>query len=233
MAAILQTRELGMTYGRGDAAVHALHPTNLTVEEGELLAIMGPSGSGKSTLLHLLGGLGQPTHGKVYLKDHDIYNLSDRQLSVLRRRRFGFVFQFFNLVQELTAYENIVLPILMDGRKVDQAHVQSLVELLGIGDRLQHLPNALSGGQQQRVAIARALAVKPAVVFADEPTGNLDGKAGREVMELLHLTQRTFHQTLVMVTHDAQIADGASRLIRLEDGRIVADTGAVGGGEAG
>lgn len=233
MAAILQTRELGMTYGRGDAAVHALHPTNLTVEEGELLAIMGPSGSGKSTLLHLLGGLGQPTHGKVYLKDHDIYNLSDRQLSVLRRRRFGFVFQFFNLVQELTAYENIVLPILMDGRKVDQAHVQSLVELLGIGDRLQHLPNALSGGQQQRVAIARALAVKPAVVFADEPTGNLDGKAGREVMELLHLTQRTFHQTLVMVTHDAQIADGASRLIRLEDGRIVADTGVVGGGEAG
>lgn len=233
MAAILQTRELGMTYGRGDAAVHALHPTNLTVEEGELLAIMGPSGSGKSTLLHLLGGLGQPTHGKVYLKDHDIYNLSDRQLSVLRRRRFGFVFQFFNLVQELTAYENIVLPILMDGRKVDQAHVQSLVELLGIGDRLQHLPNALSGGQQQRVAIARALAVKPAVVFADEPTGNLDGKAGREVMELLHLTQRTFHQTLVMVTHDAQIADGASRLIRLEDGRIVADTGAAGGGEAG
>ena len=233
MAAILQTRELGMTYGRGDAAVHALHPTNLTVEEGELLAIMGPSGSGKSTLLHLLGGLGQPTHGKVYLKDHDIYNLSDRQLSVLRRRRFGFVFQFFNLVQELTAYENIVLPILMDGRKVDQAHVQSLVELLGIGDRLQHLPNALSGGQQQRVAIARALAVKPAAVFADEPTGNLDGKAGREVMELLHLTQRTFHQTLVMVTHDAQIADGASRLIRLEDGRIVADTGAAGGGEAG
>jgi putative ABC transport system ATP-binding protein len=233
MAAILQTRELGMTYGRGDAAVHALHPTNLTVEEGELLAIMGPSGSGKSTLLHLLGGLGQPTHGKVYLKDHDIYRLSDRQLSVLRRRRFGFVFQFFNLVQELTAYENIVLPILVDGRKVDQSHVQSLVELLGIGDRLQHLPNALSGGQQQRVAIARALAVKPAVVFADEPTGNLDGKAGREVMELLHLTQRTFHQTLVMVTHDAQIADGASRLIRLEDGRVVADTGAVGGGEAG
>lgn len=233
MAVILKTQELGMTYGRGDAAVHALHPTNLTVEEGELLAIMGPSGSGKSTLLHLLGGLGQPTHGKVYLKDHDIYSLPDRQLSMLRRRRFGFVFQFFNLVQELTAYENIVLPILMDGRKVDPSHVQSLVELLGIGDRLQHLPNALSGGQQQRVAIARALAVKPAVVFADEPTGNLDGKAGREVMELLRLTQRTFRQTLVMVTHDAQIADGASRLIRLEDGRIVADTGAAGGGEAG
>jgi putative ABC transport system ATP-binding protein len=190
MMSIIETRDLVKTYGQKQTLVEALKPTRLSVSRGEFAAVMGRSGSGKSTLLHLLGGLETPTGGEVFIEGISLYKLSEHQRTVLRRRRLGFVFQFFNLVQELTAYENILLPLLLDGQKPDEAYLNDVIDTLGLRDRLTHLPGALSGGQQQRVAIARALVTKPAVVLCDEPTGNLDGKSAQEILEFLRLSQR-------------------------------------------
>ncbi|MDF2684984.1 MAG: transporter related [Clostridia bacterium] len=222
MASILYTKALSKVYGKSDNQVSALDNVNIDFEEGSFTAITGRSGSGKSTLLHLLGGLDEPTKGAVYLENKRIYDLRDSERTILRRRRIGFVFQFYNLMPELTAYENIVLPINLDGRNPDKIYLNEIIDILGLSDRLKHYAGELSGGQQQRVAIARALATKPAVVLADEPTGNLDGKSGAEVLELLCLTKKRFNQTLIMVTHDLKIAEGADRVITLADGKIEA-----------
>lgn len=220
MSTILYTKSLSKVYGVSDNQVSALDNVTIDFEEGSFTAITGRSGSGKSTLLHLLGGLDSPTNGEVFLENKRIYDLPDRERTIMRRRRIGFVFQFYNLMPELTAYENIVLPINLDGRNPDKIYLNEIIEMLGLKDRLLHYAGELSGGQQQRVAIARALATKPAVVLADEPTGNLDGKSGTEVLDLLRLTKKRFNQTLVMVTHDLKIAEGADRIIKLADGRI-------------
>ncbi len=223
---IMRCEKLCKTYLSGENAVHAVADMDLALKQGEFCAITGPSGSGKSTLLHMLGGLEYPSSGKVFFQDADLYQYNDNQLSILRRRRFGFVFQAYNLVKELTGYENILLPVMLDKRKPDTAYIDRLIEMLGIGDRLQHLPGALSGGQQQRMSIARALANKPAMLFADEPTGNLDGQAGREVLALLRYVGQELGVTLVLVTHDLSVAEQADRVLRLMDGRLVADSGA-------
>ena len=223
---VLECHSLHKTYGNGESAVQALRQVSTGFESGEICAVRGPSGSGKSTLLHILGGLEYPTSGKVFYRGEDLFAYNDNQLSILRRRRFGFVFQAYNLVQELTAQENILLPVLLDKKKPDEKHIAMLIEILGLGDRLDHLPVALSGGQQQRVAIARALANKPAVLLADEPTGNLDGKSGQEVLALLKYASRELGVTLVLVTHDLNIAEQAERIITLEDGAIVHDSAA-------
>lgn len=225
MGILVQTRGLSKTYGKGENEVQALKECHLCFTEGSFTSIVGRSGSGKSTLMHLLGGLDAPTTGSVEIEGRDIYRLSDSERTIFRRRRVGFVFQFYNLMPELTAHQNILLPMQLDNRKVDKAYLDEVISLLGLGDRLSHYAGELSGGQQQRVAIARALATKPAVVLADEPTGNLDGKSGAEVLELLHLSRKRFNQTLIMVTHDKQIAEGSDRIITLEDGCIVGDTG--------
>jgi putative ABC transport system ATP-binding protein len=222
---ILQCCNLYKAYQSGENAVHALRDITVGFEQGEVCAVRGPSGSGKSTLLHILGGLEYPTSGNVLYQNEDLFSYNDNQLSILRRRRFGFVFQAYNLVQELTAYENILLPVLLDKKKPDEKYISMLIELLGIGDRLHHLPSALSGGQQQRVSIARALANKPAILFADEPTGNLDGKTGREVLSLLKYVGKELGVTLILVTHDLNIAEQADRIITLEDGRVTQDSG--------
>ena len=222
---ILKAVGLSKIYQTGESAVYALNDVTLGIEEGSFVAITGPSGSGKSTLLHLLSGLDKPTRGTVAYRDKDLYKYNDNQLSVLRRRRFGFVFQSYNLVKELTGYENMLLPVMLDGKKPDEAYLNRIVEILGIGDRLSHLPGAMSGGQQQRFAIARALANKPAVLFADEPTGNLDGKAGREVLTLLRTVSHELGITLVLVTHDMKVAEQADRIIQLSDGEVSADSG--------
>jgi putative ABC transport system ATP-binding protein len=222
---IMECHSLNKTYGSGESAVQALRDISTGFDEGEICAVRGPSGSGKSTLLHILGGLEYPTSGKVFYRGEDLFKYNDNQLSILRRRRFGFVFQAYNLVQELTAYENILLPVLLDRRKPEQKYINMLVEMLGLGERLDHLPSALSGGQQQRVAIARALANKPAILFADEPTGNLDGKSGKEVLALLKYAGRELGVTLVLVTHDLNIAEQAGRILTLEDGAIIHDSG--------
>ena len=222
---IMECCNLQKTYGSGENAVQALRNISTGFDEGEICAVRGPSGSGKSTLLHILGGLEYPTSGQVLYRGEELFKYNDNQLSILRRRRFGFVFQAYNLVQELTAYENILLPVLLDKRKPEQKYIDMLVEMLGLGDRLDHLPSALSGGQQQRVAIARALANKPAILFADEPTGNLDGKSGQEVLALLKYAGRELGVTLVLVTHDLNIAEQAGRIITLEDGAIIHDSG--------
>lgn len=227
---ILECRHLNKTYGRGESAVHALRDVNINFEEGEICAVRGPSGSGKSTLLHILGGLEYPTAGKVFYRGEDLFAYNDNQLSILRRRRFGFVFQAYNLVQELTALENILLPVLLDKKKPDEKYISMLTELLGLQDRLNHLPGALSGGQQQRVAIARALANRPALLFADEPTGNLDGKSGQEVLALLRYAGRELGITLVLVTHDLHVAEQAGRIITLEDGSVSQDSAPTKGG---
>ena len=224
---IISCENLTKTYGREEAAVHALQDVSLAFEQGSFTAITGKSGSGKSTLLHLLSGLDRPTSGQVIYQGKNLFSYNDNQLSVLRRRRFGFVFQSYNLVRELTAQENILLPVMLDGRKPDEAHISHLIELLGIEDRLSHLPGAMSGGQQQRVCIARALSNKPAILFADEPTGNLDGKTGREVLSLMRTVGKELGITLIMVTHDLGVAEQAERVIRLEDGRVRDDSGAV------
>lgn len=228
---IMRCEKLCKTYLAGDNAVHAVSDLDLHLRQGEFCAITGPSGSGKSTLLHMLGGLEYPSSGKVFFQDADLYQYNDNQLSILRRRRFGFVFQAYNLVKELTGYENILLPVMLDRRKPDAVYIDRLINMLGIGDRLQHLPGALSGGQQQRMAIARALANKPAILFADEPTGNLDAQAGREVLALLRYVGQELGVTLVMVTHDLSVAEQADRVLRLIDGLLVADSG-VGGQDA-
>ena len=219
--AILETKDLRKIYGAGDTEVRALDGVDLTVEKGEFVAVVGTSGSGKSTLLHMLGGLDRPTGGSVTVDGRELSALKDEALTIFRRRKIGFVFQNYNLVPVLNVYENIVLPIQLDGGRVDKAYVDRIIETLGLETKLQNLPNNLSGGQQQRVAIARALAAKPAIVLADEPTGNLDSRTSQDVMSLLKVTSQKFVQTIVMITHNEEIAQMADRIIRIEDGRIV------------
>ena len=218
---ILETKDLRKIYGSGDTEVKALDGVNLRVENGEFVAIVGTSGSGKSTLLHMLGGLDRPTSGSVIVDGKDIFRLKDEALTIFRRRKIGFVFQSYNLVPVLNVYENIVLPIQLDGRRVDEDFIGKIVKTLGLDGRLDALPSQLSGGQQQRVAIARALAAKPAIILADEPTGNLDSKTSQDVLGLLKVTSQKFSQTIVMITHNEEIAQMADRIIRIEDGRIV------------
>ena len=218
---ILKTENLKKTYGSGEAKVEALRGVNLTVNKGEFLSIVGTSGSGKSTLLHMLGGLDRPTDGKVIIDGKDIFSLKDEELTIFRRRKIGFVFQAFNLVPVMSVYENIVLPIELDGEKPNQELVNEIVNTLGLSEKLKAYPSQLSGGQQQRVAIARALASAPAIILADEPTGNLDSKTTQDVMGLLKVTSQKFAQTIVMITHNDEIAQLADRSIRIEDGMIV------------
>lgn len=221
---IISCRDLSKIYMSGENRVTAVDGVTVAFEQGEFCAITGPSGSGKSTLLHLLSSLENPTSGEIIYNEKKLSGYNDNQLSVLRRRRFGFVFQAYNLVAELTGYENIVLPVMLDRKKPDEEYIGKLIDVLGIGDRLTHLPSAMSGGQQQRIAIARALANKPNILFADEPTGNLDGRSGREVLSLLKYVSREFGITLILVTHDLHVAEQADRVLTLEDGRIVRDT---------
>ena len=219
---ILQTKDLKKYYGSGDTQVKALDGVDLSVEQGEFVAIVGTSGSGKSTLLHMLGGLDRPTSGTVTVDGKDIFALKDEALTIFRRRKIGFVFQSYNLVPVLSVWENIVLPVELDGAKVDEAYVQEVITTLGLEKKLRNLPSQLSGGQQQRVAIARALATKPAILLADEPTGNLDSKTSQDVLSLMKVTGQKFGQTMVMITHNEEIAQMADRIVRIEDGRIVA-----------
>ncbi|OUO77088.1 ABC transporter ATP-binding protein [Blautia sp. An249] len=218
---ILQAEDLKKVYGSGENAVHALDGVNFSVEKGEFVAVVGTSGSGKSTLLHMLGGLDRPTSGSVTVDGKKIFSLKDEALTIFRRRKIGFVFQNYNLVPVLNVYENIVLPIQLDGHTPDASYIDSIVETLGLGSKLENLPNNLSGGQQQRVAIARALASKPAIILADEPTGNLDSRTSQDVLGLLKVTSQKYTQTIVMITHNEEIAQLADRIIRIEDGKIV------------
>ena len=218
---ILETKDLRKVYGSGDTEVRALDGVDLTVEKGEFVAVVGTSGSGKSTLLHMLGGLDRPTGGTVTVDGKELSAMRDEELTIFRRRKIGFVFQNYNLVPVLNVYENIVLPIQLDGNAPDKAYVERIIETLGLEAKLQNLPNNLSGGQQQRVASARALAAKPAIILADEPTGNLDSATSLDVMGLLKVTAQKFSQTIVMITHNEELAQMADRIIRIEDGRIV------------
>lgn len=217
---MLVIKELYKTYGSGEVKVEALKNINLTINQGEFVAIVGSSGSGKSTLLHTMAGLDIPTKGSIIIDDQDIYTLKEDDLAVFRRRKIGFVFQFFNLIPVLTLEENIQLPVLLDHQKIDKDYMNELLELLGLTSRRSHLPSQLSGGQQQRAAIARALIYKPSIIFADEPTGNLDKKNSKEVLDLLKLSSKKYNQTLVIVTHDLEIAAGADKIITLSDGEI-------------
>lgn len=218
---ILQAKDLTKIYGSGENAVYALNGVNFSVEKGEFVAVVGTSGSGKSTLLHMLGGLDRPTSGSVTVDGKEIFSLKDEALTIFRRRKIGFVFQNYNLVPVLNVYENIVLPVQLDGKVPDAAYIDSIIETLGLESKLKNLPNNLSGGQQQRVAIARALASKPAIILADEPTGNLDSKTSQDVLGLLKVTSQKYAQTIVMITHNEEIAQLADRIIRIEDGKIV------------
>ena len=220
---ILRVEHLKKTYGAGENQVHALDDVSFSVEQGEFIAIIGPSGSGKSTLLHILGGVDRPTEGKVYMDGLDVFEQNEEQLAVFRRRQVGLIYQFYNLLPVLNVEENITLPVLMDGQKVNQKRLQELIRILGLEGREKHLPNQLSGGQQQRVSIGRALMNAPAVVLADEPTGNLDRKNSQEIVALLKESNRQYHQTLIMITHDENIALQADRIIAIEDGKIVRD----------
>lgn len=219
--AILSTLNLKKIYGNGENTVHALDGVTLSIEPGEFVTVVGTSGSGKSTLLHMLGGLDRPTSGQVTVDGKDIFSLKDEELTIFRRRKIGFVFQNYNLVPVLNVYENIVLPIQLDGNVPDSDYIDNIIETLGLSEKLANLPNNLSGGQQQRVAIARAIASKPAIILADEPTGNLDSKTSQDVMGLLKLTSKKFSQTIVMITHNEEIAQLADRIIHIEDGKIV------------
>ena len=219
--AILQTENLKKYYGSGDTQVRALDGVDLAVEKGEFVAIVGTSGSGKSTLLHMLGGLDRPTSGRVTVDGKDIFSLKDEALTIFRRRKIGFVFQSYNLVPVLSVYENIVLPVELDGRRPDQDYLQEVIAVLGLEKKRNSRPNQLSGGQQQRVAIARALAAKPAILLADEPTGNLDSRTSQDVLGLMKVAGQKFSQTMVMITHNEEIAQMADRIVRIEDGRIV------------
>lgn len=218
---ILETKDLHKTYGSGEAEVRALDGVEMRVESGEFIAIVGSSGSGKSTLLHMLGGLDRPTSGTVTVDGRELSTLKDEELTIFRRRKIGFVFQSYNLVPVLSVWENIVLPVELDGGKIDKAYIDQIIHTLGLESKLSNLPNTLSGGQQQRVAIARALATKPAIVLADEPTGNLDSRTSQDVMGLLKITSERFSQTIVMITHNEELAQLADRIIRIEDGRIL------------
>lgn len=220
---IIKAENLTKTYGSGDNAVRALDNVSFSVEKGEFLAIIGPSGSGKSTLLHILGGVDRPTSGKVYMNGEDIYAQNEEQLAIFRRRHVGLIYQFYNLIPVLDVVENMTLPVLMDGRKVNEERLAELLEILSLKDRQKNLPNQLSGGQQQRVSIGRALMNAPSVVLADEPTGNLDSRNSQEIVELLKLSNKKYGQTLIVITHDEQIALQADRVIAIEDGRIIRD----------
>ncbi len=220
---ILRVESLTKVYGSGDNQVRALDGVSFSVEKGQFVAIIGPSGSGKSTLLHILGGVDTPTSGKVYMDGQDVYSRSEEQLAVFRRREVGLIYQFYNLIPVLDVRENITLPVLMDGRKVNEERLKELLDTLGLVGREKHLPNQLSGGQQQRVSIGRALMNAPAVVLADEPTGNLDSRASQEIVDLLKLSNKKYDQTLIVITHDESIALQADRLLAIEDGRITRD----------
>jgi len=220
---ILRVENLSKIYGKGETQVKALDNVSFSVEKGQFVAIVGASGSGKSTLLHILGGVDRPTQGRVFLEDTDVYNLDDTRLAIFRRRQVGLIYQFYNLIPILNVEENITLPLLLDGRNVDKARLKEIVGILGLEDRLSYLPNELSGGQQQRVSIGRALINNPALVLADEPTGNLDSKNSKEIIDLLKLSNKRYKQTLIMITHDHQIALQADRILTIEDGRIVKD----------
>lgn len=221
MDVILETKNLCKYYGKGENQVKAIDNTSIQINRGEFIAIVGKSGSGKSTLLNMLGGLDKPTGGSVFIGDKEIFTLKEKELAVFRRRKIGFIFQAYNLISSLNVWENIVLPIGLDESKVDTRFVGDIVRTLGIKDKIKNLPNTLSGGQQQRVAIARALASKPDIILADEPTGNLDSKTGDEVISLLKMSAKKYGQTLVMITHDAEIAQMAERIIVIEDGKVV------------
>ena len=220
---ILKVENLTKSYGKGEAKVDAIKNINLSINKGEFVAIIGPSGSGKSTLLHLLGGVDKPTSGKVCINDVDIYNLKEKDLSIFRRRNVGLIYQFYNLIPVLSVKENILLPAELDNRKIDKDYLDDLLKTLGLKERANHLPNELSGGQQQRTSIGRALINRPSIVLADEPTGNLDSKNSKEVLELLKLSVRKYNQTLIMITHDPSIALQADRVITIEDGTIKQD----------
>ncbi len=220
---ILRVEHLSKHYGSGENLVKAVDDVSFSVEKGEFLAIIGPSGSGKSTLLHILGGVDRPTSGKVFVNGQDVYAQNDEQLAIFRRRQVGLIYQFYNLIPVLTAEENMTLPVLLDGREVNRERLEELLDTLSLRDRRKNLPNQLSGGQQQRVSIGRALMNAPAVVLADEPTGNLDSKNSQEIVELLKLSNRRYGQTLIVITHDESIALQADRIIAVEDGKIVRD----------
>ncbi len=220
---ILRVEHLCKTYGKGENVVHALNDISFSVNKGEFVAIIGPSGSGKSTLLHILGGVDRPTSGKVWMNGSDVYAQNEEQLAIFRRRQVGLIYQFYNLIPVLTVTENITLPVLMDGQEVNEARLKDLVQVLGLRGREKHLPNQLSGGQQQRVSIGRALMNAPAVLLADEPTGNLDSKNSREIVELLRMSNTVYEQTLIIITHDENIALQADRVFAIEDGKIIRD----------
>lgn len=218
---ILKVENLSKRYGSGENKVVALNNVSFSVNKGEFIAIVGPSGSGKSTLLHLLGGVDRPTAGKVFIDGKDIYELKEKELAILRRREIGFIFQQYNLIPVLNVKENITMPILLDYKKEDKEYTDELIGILGLEERIEHLPSQLSGGQQQRVAIGRALINRPSIILADEPTGNLDSKNSKEVMELLKISVKKYNQTLIMITHDLNLAEEADRVIRIEDGNLV------------
>jgi putative ABC transport system ATP-binding protein len=220
---IVEVKNLSKVYGKGETAVKALDDVSFSVKKGEFVCIIGPSGSGKSTLLHLLGGVDRPTSGKVLIDQTDIYDLNETQLAIFRRRQIGLIYQFYNLIPILTVEENMTLPMLLDEQKVDPSHLKRIVDILGLTNRLSHLPNQLSGGQQQRVSIGRALISNPAIILADEPTGNLDSKNSEEIMELLKMFNKTYNQTLIVITHDKRIALQADRIISIEDGKVAKD----------
>lgn len=220
---LIEVKNLSKLYGSGEAEITALKNINLNIEQGEFVAIVGPSGSGKSTLLHLLGGVDKPSSGEVIIKGESIYKLKEKELAILRRRKLGFVFQFFNLIPVLTAEENIEMPVLLDNGKIDKNYMNELLKLLGLEERRNHHPSELSGGQQQRVSIGRALSNKPSIILADEPTGNLDSKNSKEVLELLKYCAKKYNQTLILITHDINIAKSADRVITIEDGQITTD----------
>ena len=224
---ILKAVNLRKIYGQGETEVKALDGVNLEVEKGEFVAIVGTSGSGKSTMLHMIGGLDNPTSGQVIVDGQNLSHMTDEELTIFRRRNIGFVFQQYNLVPMLNVWENIVLPVKLDGKKIEKGYVNEIIDTLGIRTKLENLPSTLSGGQQQRVAIARALAAKPAILLADEPTGNLDSKTSQDVLGLLKVTGKRFHQTIVMITQNEEIAQMADRILQIEDGKIVSDSGLV------
>ena len=220
---ILKVEHLKKNYGKGNTLVKALDDVSFSVEKGEFVAVVGASGSGKSTLLHLLGGVDKPTSGKIIIDGEDIYNLNETNLAIFRRRQVGLIYQFYNLIPILNVKENMTLPILLDDKKPDETYLKELIETLGLSNRVNHLPNELSGGQQQRVSIGRALMNRPALLLADEPTGNLDSKASKDIIELLKLSNKKYKQTIIMITHDHELALNADRIITIDDGKIVSD----------
>lgn len=220
---ILKVKNLCKNYGKGNTLVKALDNISFSVEKGEFIAVVGASGSGKSTLLHILGGVDKPTSGKVFVENQDVYSLNENNLAIFRRRQVGLIYQFYNLIPILNVKENITLPILLDSKNVDEKYLSEIIETLGLESRINHLPNELSGGQQQRVSIGRALMNRPSLLLADEPTGNLDSKSSKEIIELLKISNKKYNQTIIMITHDHNLALNANRIITIEDGKIISD----------